>query len=148
MRAQSLTAGTLAGPRRIVVPPIMFSEEGGKSIVCFFYLGEDLCGHPGVVHGGLLATILDEGLAMCCIPALPNGMGMTASLKIDYRKPVSAGGYVVLKAWTRKVEGRKAWVEGRLEGLEGGEVFAEAEALFVEPRQAKVRHLMLCGAAG
>ncbi|MCJ1479578.1 hypothetical protein MMC13_008264 [Lambiella insularis] len=140
MRAHSLTAGTLAGPGRLVVPPIAFLEQGGKSIVCFFYLGEDLCGYPGVVHGGLLATILDEGLARCCFPALQHGVGVTASLKIEYRRPVAAGGYVVLRAWTRKVEGRKAWVEGRLEelGEEGeGEVLAEAEALFVEPRQAK-----------
>jgi len=49
---------------------------------------------------------------------------------------------VVLKAETTKVEGRKAWVRGRLETLvdegrgEVPEVLAEAEALFIEPKQA------------
>jgi 3'-phosphoadenosine 5'-phosphosulfate synthase len=49
---------------------------------------------------------------------------------------------MVLRAWTTKVEGRKAWVEGRLETLVGeGEkavVLVEASALFIEPRQAAV----------
>ncbi|MCJ1321731.1 hypothetical protein MMC15_007076 [Xylographa vitiligo] len=143
MRAHNLTGGTLLGPGRIAVPPLAFVEAGGKSMVCFLYLGADLCGRPGVVHGGLLATILDEGMARCCFPALPHQVGMTASLTMHYRRPCPCEGYVVLRAWTREVEGRKAWVGGRVESLVEGEgvptVFVEAEALFIEPRQAKVR---------
>ena len=143
MRPHNLTGGTLAGPGRIPVPPLVFLEKGGKSIIIIYYLGADLCGHPGVVHGGLLATILDEGMARCCFPALPNKVGMTANLTVNYRKPLPSESFVVLRAWTRKVDGRKAWVEGRVEGLgdgvEGdGNVFVEANALFIEPRQAKV----------
>ena len=141
-RDQNLTGGTLAGRGRIVVPPFTWSEDGGKSLVSICYLGTDLCGHPGIVHGGLLATLLDEGLARCCFPALPNKVGMTASLNINYRKPAPAGAYVVLKAKTVRVEGRKAWVEGRIETLAGeGEqpqVLVEATALFIEPRHAAV----------
>lgn len=144
LRPTNLTAGTLAGGGRIVVPPVIWSEVGGKSMVSVFYLGKELCGHPGIVHGGLLATLLDEGLARCCFPALPNKVGVTANLKVDYRKPTRAEGYFVLKAETVKVEGRKAWVRGWIETLvdEGrGEVperMVEAEALFIEPRNAKV----------
>ena len=130
------------GTDKIAVPPLQFNTRDGSEFVSLQYLGPALCGHPGIVHGGLLATILDEGLARCCFAALPNKVGVTASLKIDYRKPCMAGQFVVLKAETTKVEGRKAWVKGRLETLvdEGrGEVpvvLAEAEALFVEPKQA------------
>lgn len=140
MRARNLTAGTLAGPNKIVVPPVVFSEEGGKSMISLLYLGSDLSGHPGIVHGGLLATLLDEGFARCCFPALPNKVGVTANLNIDYRLPAMANSYVIMKAETVKVEGRKAWVEGRLETLpkDGQEpaVLVEAKALFIEPRQA------------
>ncbi|RPA96965.1 Thioesterase/thiol ester dehydrase-isomerase [Choiromyces venosus 120613-1] len=136
----SFTAGTLAGPGKIVVPPLTFVEDGGKSMVQIFHLGEQLCGHPGYIHGGMLATILDEGLARCCFAALPNKIAMTASLTVNYRKPSPAGSYVVLKAKTVKVEGRKAWVEGRIETLVGeGEepsVLVEANALMIEPKQA------------
>lgn len=141
-RQRNLTAGTLAGPNKIVVPPLIFSEEGGKSLVSLFYLGSDVSGHPGIVHGGLLATILDEGLARCCFPALPNKLGVTANLNIDYRRPAMAESYAVLRATTTKVEGRKAWVEGWIETLpKNGEepvVLVEAKALFIEPKEAAV----------
>ena len=141
-RSHNLTGGTLMGPGRVVVPPFAWNEKGGKSIVTISYLGPDLCGHPGIVHGGFLATMLDEGLARCCFAALPNKIGMTANLNINYRAPAPAGAYVVLRATTTKVDGRKAWVEGRVETLVGeGEkpvVLAEASALFIEPRQAAV----------
>jgi len=115
-------------------------------MVQVFYLGEQLCGHPGYIHGGMLATMLDEGLARCCFAALPNKIAMTASLTVNYRKPSPAGSYVVLKAKTVKVEGRKAWVEGRIEALVGeGEepsVLVEANALMIEPKQAAVSSLL------
>ncbi|GES58992.1 thioesterase family protein [Aspergillus terreus] len=140
LRARNLTAGTLAGPEKIVVPPYIFSEEGGKSLVSIFYLGPSVCGHPGIVHGGLLATLLDEAMGRCCFPALPNKVGVTANLNIDYRRPAMAENYVVLRAETVKVEGRKAWVEARIETLpEDGkepQVLVEAKSLFVEPKQA------------
>jgi len=139
-RSHNLTGGTLMGPGKVVVPPYNFSEKGGKSLVQIQYLGNDLCGHPGIIHGGLLATILDEGLARCCFAALPNKIGMTANLNINYRAPAPAGAFVVLRAKTTKVEVRKAWVEGHIETLVGeGEkpvVLVEASALFIEPRQA------------
>lgn len=136
----SLTAGLLIGTDKIAVPPYVWSEAGGKSLVSILYLGPMLCGHPGIVHGGLIATLLDEGLARCCIGALPNKVGMTANLNINFRAPAPAGSFVVLRAKTMKVEGRKAWVEGHIETLvapgETPVVIAEATALFIEPRQA------------
>ncbi|KAL5118280.1 hypothetical protein ACEQ8H_003790 [Pleosporales sp. CAS-2024a] len=140
LRAQNLTGGTLQGEDKIAVPPLQFTTHDGSAFVSFQWLGPGLCGHPGIVHGGLLATLLDEGLARCCFPALPNKVGVTASLKIDYKAPCTAGQVVVLRAQTTKVEGRKAWVKGRLETLvpegETPLVLTEAEALFIEPRQA------------
>lgn len=143
MRPHNLTGGVLAGEGRIVVPPLNFATKGAElpTMTQILFLGDAVCGHPGIVHGGLLATLLDEGLARACFPALPNKVGVTASLKIDYRVPCPAGRYVVLKAETTKVEGRKAWVRGWIEllGEEDGEgvKLVEAEALFIEPRNVK-----------
>ncbi|PNS19829.1 hypothetical protein CAC42_7796 [Sphaceloma murrayae] len=142
MRPQNLTGGTLLGPDKIEVPPLFFQNADAElpTLTAISYLGPALCGHPGIVHGGLLATMLDEGLARACFPALPNKVGVTASLKIDYRLPCPAGSYVVLKAETTKVEGRKAWVKGWIEllgeGTESGKKLVEAEALFIEPKNA------------
>lgn len=141
-RSHNLTGGTLMGADKVVVPPYVWSEKGGKSLVSISYLGSSLCGHPGIIHGGMLATMLDEGLARCCFAALPNKIGLTANLNINYRAPAKAGEFVVLRAKTTKVDGRKAWVEGHIETLvapgEKPVILVEASALFIEPKQASV----------
>lgn len=113
-------------------------------MVC--YLGDLVCGYPGFVHGGLLATLLDEGLGRTTFTALPNKIGMTANLNINYRAPTKAGQYIVLRARVTKAEGRKAWAEGHIETLPENEgekpvVLVEGSGLFVEPRQVKVSKL-------
>ncbi|KAH8807126.1 thioesterase family protein [Xylogone sp. PMI_703] len=136
-RSQNLTAGTLSGPNRIVVPPYMWLERSGRQMIAICYLGSDLCGHPGIVHSGLLATLLEEAMAQCCSAIFLSGIGVTASMNIRYRALVRTNNYVVLKALIVKVEDRKAWVDGRLETLsEGSEqpvVFVEAKGLLIEP---------------
>ncbi len=152
------------GDTKIPVPPIMFTKgDKGEELIAISYLGADLCGHVGIIHGGMMATILDEGLARCCFAALPSKVGVTARLEIDFRRPTKCEGFVVLKARTQRVEGRKAWVKGRVEVMpmgeeeamrkegkgevapydERGEVLVEAEGLFVEPKWAKVSGLRL-----
>jgi hypothetical protein len=63
-----------------------------------------------------------------------------------------ADSYVALRAETVRVEGRKAWVEGRIETLpeEGKEpvVLVEAKALFIEPKQAAVSDALFFVASG
>ena len=145
IREHHLTGGALAGEGRLEIPPLQFVEgDDGKSAITIFYIGSDLCGHRGFVHGGAMATLLDEALARCCFQALPNKVGMTANLNINYRRPLPAGSFAVIRCKTTRVEGRKAWVEGTLENLcgEGEErvVYCEADALFIEPKQAAVGH--------
>ncbi|OTA07090.1 hypothetical protein A9Z42_0079500 [Trichoderma parareesei] len=137
---KDLTAGVLQGEGKVVVPPLAFIEDGGKSIVSITYVGDKLCGHPGLVHGGMLATMLDEGLARGCFDALPHKIAVTANLEINYRKPTQANSFLVLRGKTVKVEGRKAWAEGHIETLPApGEkpvVLVEAKGLFISPKYA------------
>lgn len=157
MRKHSLTANTLLGDTKVPVAPLIFTKGQGEELIAISYLGSDLCGHVGIVHGGMLVTMLDEGMARCCFAALPGKIGVTARLEIDFRKAARSEGFVVLKARTEGVEGRKAWVAGRVEVLpmedgeekgkgggkspwdQRGEVLVEAKSLFVEPKWAKVR---------
>lgn len=50
------------GPGKFAVAPLVFTSIDKKSAVFIIHVGGGLCGHEGVVHGGLLATILDEAL--------------------------------------------------------------------------------------
>lgn len=58
----SLSASTLKGPGKFAVPPLVFTSRDKKEGVFIMHLGAGMCGHEGVIHGGLLATVLDEAL--------------------------------------------------------------------------------------
>lgn len=62
-KKHSLTQYALRGPGMFAVPPILFSSKDEKESIGIIHVGNALCGHNGIVHGGLLATILDEAVA-------------------------------------------------------------------------------------
>ncbi|KAJ5773117.1 Thioesterase superfamily [Penicillium paradoxum] len=169
IRQHHLVGGSLSGPGKLAFAPYMWlstgkpgaeanSSERASRVVSVFHIGQDLCGHPGFVHGGLLTVLFDEVFARCVSAAFPSGLGMTANLNVDFRKPGLPDRMYVLRTETVKVEGRKAWVEGRMtylpmnlpadsqgivpdvsllqEESEGAVMVAEAKALFVEPKFA------------
>ena len=60
--ANSLTGGALRGPGKLTLPPLVRARKDESEAVVITHLGTALCGHEGIVHGGLLATMLDESL--------------------------------------------------------------------------------------
>lgn len=62
-RVNNLTAGALRGPGRLALLPLVRSRVDESEALVIVHVGRGLCGHDGIVHGGLLATLLDETLA-------------------------------------------------------------------------------------
>ncbi|KAI1323667.1 thioesterase superfamily protein [Xylariaceae sp. FL0255] len=139
-----LFAETLNTPKaiefmlQVYTEPSLQSQTSGQlvdEIKCFLTLGSGLNGHPGVCHGGLVTTILDEVTGLF-IPAnmkrklIPRGKIMTAYLNTTFIKPVPTNSTVMARGRLVKVEGRKYLTEGTVED-ENGNVLARAEALFV-----------------
>lgn len=87
-------------------------------------------GAPGLAHGGILATAMDEILGTSAW--LTGGRYVTGRLETDYLAPVPVGSTLYLKAWCNGVEGRKAYIEGegRIGGPDGP-VAVRAAAIFV-----------------
>ncbi|GAA5853126.1 hypothetical protein JCM8547_000209 [Rhodosporidiobolus lusitaniae] len=131
----SLSGYALRGAGKFALPPLVFTSRDKKESILIVHVGAGLCGHEGVVHGGLLATVCDEALGRTALLSLPTNIGVTATLSLSYKKPTFANQFLVVRTELEKQEGRKAWVKGRVENTEG-EVLAEASALFVEPRFA------------
>uniref|UniRef100_A0A060T7W8 ARAD1D02750p n=1 Tax=Blastobotrys adeninivorans TaxID=409370 RepID=A0A060T7W8_BLAAD len=151
-KSYSLTPGILMGKDKITPSPMALAtkqeivdETTYSELYVIYELGPKICGHKNIIHGGLLATLLDESLCRCGFAVLPNKVGVTASLNISYLAPTPANSLVVLKAHTTKVEGRKVWVEGATFLLPRAEDYnpndelvktVKAELLAVEPRWA------------
>ena len=140
-REENLTAGPLTDPQMIPVAPYVFANEAEKSLIEILYLGKRVSGYPGIIHGGILATILDEGLGWCCFPFLPGKAGATVALDLEFVNPLPIESFVVLKAKVISIVERKALVEGHLETLPAGGdpiTIVKARATFVSPRVMKL----------
>ncbi|KAL6299462.1 HotDog domain-containing protein [Sparassis latifolia] len=136
-RVNSLTAGALWGPGKFALPPLVRCRKDNRESWNFVHVGRGVCGHEGIVHGGLLATLLDEGLGRMALLNLPEKMGVTAYLNLSYRAPTRADQFVVVKTHLIEAKGRKSKVRGRIEDMDGN-VLVEAEALFIQPKYAKI----------
>lgn len=151
-RGHMLTSGLLKGPGYLTVEPLVFQDVESKGeIVIFYHVGDKLDGHDGIVHGGFLATIMDEGLTRCGFPRLPNKYGVTGTLELNYRSPTPSNSYIMLKGQVDNVKGRRAVAKGKLQTLpkyhvdgnsnsildEEPRLLVESEILVVEPKWAK-----------
>ena len=61
-KVHSLTAGALSGVGKMALSPLVRARRDEKESVAIIHVGRSLCGHDGIVHGGLIATILDEAM--------------------------------------------------------------------------------------
>ncbi|KAI5293808.1 hypothetical protein KEM52_005185 [Ascosphaera acerosa] len=136
-----LTSGCLSGSRALGFQRVFWSEKQQKAI-CIIHPGNAVTGWPGVVHGGLQATILDEALARAAIRFFPERTGVTANLNVDYKKPMLHNQFykVVVDLDKERSSGKKAFIRGRIEDM-GGNLYTEAQALFVVPKTLQLRKL-------
>jgi acyl-coenzyme A thioesterase PaaI-like protein len=106
------------------------------------YLGNGTEGWPFVVHGGTLATVLDEHLARVAIQNLPERTAVTANLDVTYRQPAFSSQFYAFHATLdlERSTDRKAYVKGEVRNVVG-DLYAEATGLFVVPRGYKLRKL-------
>jgi len=90
-----------------------------------------LGGWPGVLHGGISATVLDE--VMAWVPYSRTGRPtVTGELRVKYRRSVPVGVPLELDAWaTDEPSGRRWRVAGRIL-LPDGKLGCEATGLYLE----------------
>lgn len=82
--------------------------------VVFTCLPDESVYNPiGVVHGGLVCTLLDTVTACAVHSTLPLGVGYTSiEIKISYLRPVAAGVELTAHGWVTKPGRRAAFAEG------------------------------------
>ncbi len=106
-------------------------EDGSASLQ--ITLPDHYGGPPGIIHGGILGTLLDEAMTVATFEArVP---GLTASMTLNYKTSVPRGSTVVVTGRVERVEGRKVYCAGEIR-LEDGMLAAEATALFVQHEAA------------
>ena len=98
-------------------------ERGGRGVRAFFTPERRHQGYKGIVHGGIISTILDEAMAHAAIKA--GYLPVTAEISVRFKSALSVGQKVLAEGWIESdpAKGRrlleavsemKTWPEGGL----------------------------------
>jgi len=93
-----------------------------------FTPGSDFNGFHGVVHGGVIATALDEISAWSAI-ASQGVFVFTAKLDISYRREARIGDTFVLTGTVTQRRGRKLFIDATM--TSGSTITAQSSGLFI-----------------
>lgn len=105
-----------------------FKHPSGPHLFGRAWFGAETEGPPGHVHGGAVASVMDEALGAA---AWAEGHAIVVGrLEVDLRSMVPLGTDATFEAWVESVDGRKVVTRGRLVGGDDV-VFAEGRALCI-----------------
>lgn len=106
---------------------LKFTGNPDRSITALFTAARTHQGYQGVLHGGIISTLLDEVMAQALIAQ--GILAVTAKIEVRFRKPAPLG--VALAATGRLCEkkGRLCTATAELTG-EDGTIYATANSVF------------------
>ncbi len=138
--AEDITAvmpySPISGKQNPLAAPLKMWQDGdevrGEVVFSPTYAGP-----PDSVHGGIIAAVFDEVLAMANVVAGAAGFTGTLTVKYHRKTPINTP----VELWSKNVRnsGRKQICEGEMRV--DGEVTASAEGLFIAPEESSSRDL-------
>lgn len=95
-------------------------------------------GPPGHIHGGIIATLMDEAMSKLNRPL--NVLAMTRHMEVNYLRPAPLHQPLILTGRHQKREGRKLFHNADLKSPDGT-LLASAQGLFIviDPSHLKPR---------
>jgi acyl-coenzyme A thioesterase PaaI-like protein len=127
-------------------PPLVYIDKEKGAAIAFYVLGQELAGHPNILHGGASAALIDEVMGRAAVERLPSRkVAVTVSIDLKYKGPVFLShkdgeesrewAIVAVCAEVEGVTRRVANVHGWIASLETGDKLVESKAVFVEPKE-------------
>lgn len=104
-------------------------DDAAKRMRGMFRLGAEFEGGNGFVHGGIIATLLDEVMAK--VSRFQRDYAVTAELTVEYVKPVPVGDDLIVEGWEVERNGRNLIRQGEIRDASGA-VLARGKGRFVE----------------
>jgi uncharacterized protein (TIGR00369 family) len=105
----------------------LLAEDG--SVVCMAEIPDTFEGPVGYVHGGIIATLMDETMSKSV--RVRGVTAMTRQMEVQYLRPIPSGAAIRMEGSVVRSEGRRHWTEARILNAEG-KVLAESKGLFIE----------------
>ena len=104
-------------------------DDASRSIRGAFRLGAEYQGSASFVHGGIIATVLDE--AMGKVNRFRAVRAVTAELTVEYIKPVPIDADLLVEAHELNKKGRSMYYVGEIRNS-AGDLLARSRGRFVE----------------
>lgn len=102
------------------------ARDGG--VEARFQCGRSLEGYPGLVHGGVICSLLDGAMTNCIFA---RGLcGVTAELNVRFRHPLATGAAATVRAWVERCAGPLHVLRAELR--QGGQLKATASGKFMQ----------------
>jgi acyl-coenzyme A thioesterase PaaI-like protein len=122
-RSQMSLVGGVSHP---IAPQLDLHVEGdrGEGLVT---VGPVFQGGPGLVHGGVVALLIDH--AMGCVAARRDRPAMTVRLSLRYRRPTPLGVPLTVTVELHRTEGRRLYLTATIAAE--GEITVEADGVFL-----------------
>jgi uncharacterized protein (TIGR00369 family) len=96
-------------------------------------------GWEGIIHGGILCTIMDEVMAWALVQA--DSWGVTAKMSVEFRKPVTVGMRIRAEGWVADSRRRIHTTAGRMVDAETGVELVRAEATYLGAPERRKQEL-------
>lgn len=110
---------------------LKFSIAPDHAVICDATVSDNYEGPPGYLHGGIIATLLDEAMSKA---NRANGVtAMTRQMQVEYLKPVPSNEPIRIEGRVTRSEGRKHWTTAQILNAKGA-ILASATALFIAIR--------------
>ena len=103
-------------------------DESSQHVIGSFRLGPEYQGATGFIHGGIIATVLDE--VMSKVSRFSNVRAVTAELTVEYLKPVRVDEELRVEGFSKRRDGRDLYHEGEIRSA-AGVVLARGRGRFV-----------------
>src|SRR5215472_3334503 len=111
-------------------------DDGAQRIRGKFRIGAEYQGASGYLHGGIIATLLDEVMAK--VSRLKEDHAVTGELTVEYRRPVPVGEELVVEGWEVARDERVRMREGEIRNG-SGVVLARGRGKFIEVDRERFR---------
>jgi acyl-coenzyme A thioesterase PaaI-like protein len=96
-------------------------------------------GWEGVIHGGILCTILDEVMAWALVGE--DNWGVTARMAMDFRRPIMVGVPIHAEGWITRTRRRIVDTAGHIVDAATGAELATATGVYVAADTARKQDL-------
>jgi uncharacterized protein (TIGR00369 family) len=109
-------------------------DDAARKIIGRFRLGAEYQGAFGIIHGGVIAVVLDEVMGKVC--RFRGVRAVTAEMNIEYLKPVWVDADLIVEGYEKEMAGRNLHLIGEIKDA-SGKLLARSRGRFVILGQAQ-----------